>query len=177
MRRAIDFLIELMQFCGVGVAFIGVVIAVVRMTLASLTGDGSKRVTTIRLDLARTVLTGIDLLLASATLQAAIVVREANFIRLAAVAGIRIALSLLISFEVAFQADTALEHAGDPRSRTAPPWGNAVRRHLRTAAARRPDARTKTRARPRHLRPTTRSAAAERQAQNIWADRARLGRD
>jgi uncharacterized membrane protein len=70
MGRATDTIIQLIQFAGVTVAFAGVVVAVVRTAGASLAGDRSRRFTEIRLDLARTVLLGLDLLLASAVLEA-----------------------------------------------------------------------------------------------------------
>jgi len=111
MSRYVDFLIQLMQFAGVAVAAIAVLVAVVRTGLASLAGERSRQMTTISLDLARTVLIGLDLLLVSAALEAAIYAREPDFVRLGTVAGLRIALTLLVSFELAFRAD------GDPGRR------------------------------------------------------------
>ena len=60
MGRYVDFLIQLMQFAGVAVAAIAVLVAVVRTGLASLAGERSRQMTTISLDLARTVLIGLD---------------------------------------------------------------------------------------------------------------------
>ena len=67
-------------------ALSGTVVAVVRTGLASLAGERSRQMTTISLDLARTVLIGLDLLLVSAALEAAIYAREPDFVRLGTVA-------------------------------------------------------------------------------------------
>ena len=151
MRRAVDQLIELIHFAGVAVAFVGVVVTVVRAAVASLSGSRSRRISAIGLDLARTVLVGIDLLLVGAILEVAIAVDEVSFTRLATVAGLRIGLTLLIAFEDAFRADSA-ERVGGPR-----PWSRALGRARET--------RTPTR------------VVAERPDENLWPDRARLGRD
>ena len=152
MREAVDQLIELIQFAGVAVAFVGVVVTVVRAAMVSVSSGGrSQRLTTIGLDLARTVLVGIDLLLVAAILEVAIAVDEVSFTRLATVAGLRIGLTLLIAFEDAFRADTA-ERPGGPR-----PWSKAL-------------------GRAREVR-TPNRVVAERPADNLWPDRARLGRE
>jgi len=150
MRRDVDFLIQFIQFAGVVVAAAAVLVAVVRVAVASLAGDRSRRMTTISLDLARTVLIGLDLLLVSAALDAAISVQRASFIRLGTVAGLRVALTLLVSFELAFRTDTASD-PGESR------WPRPLRR-------------------PAPARPATRLVAADRAAENLWPDRARLGR-
>jgi hypothetical protein len=153
MRRAVDQLIELIRFAGVAVAFVGVVVTVVRAALASVAGDRRRRITEIGLDLARIVLVAIDLLLVSAILEVALAANEVTFTRLATVAGLRVGLTLLIAFEDAFRADTAGHPAGRSGS-----WG--------TALGRRRDPRSGGRLMP-----------AERPAENVWPDRARLGRD
>ena len=90
------------------------------------------------------------LLLVSAALDAAISVQRASFIRLGTVAGLRVALTLLVSFELAFRTDTASD-PGESR------WPRPLRR-------------------PAPARPATRLVAADRAAENLWPDRARLGR-
>jgi uncharacterized membrane protein len=153
MRRVVDQLIELIQFAGVGVAFVGVVVTVVRAAFASLSGDRSRRTTDIGLDLARIVLVGIDLLLVAAILEVAMSANELTFRNLATVAGLRIGLTLLIAFEDAYRADT-----GGSRLGTARAWSRGL-------------------GRPRDRRTVSRLAPSERPAENVWADRARLGRD
>src|SRR5918999_6043991 len=107
MRRAVDQLIELIQFAGVAVAFVGVVVTVVRAAMASLAAGRKSRITDIGLDLARTVLVALDLLLVAAILAVAMAANEMTFTRLATVAGLRIGLTLLIAFEDAYRIDTA----------------------------------------------------------------------
>jgi uncharacterized membrane protein len=153
MEQAVDRLIELIRFAGVAVAFVGVVVTVVRAAVASLSSGRSRRITDIGLDLARIVLVAIDLMLVSAILEVAIVANEATLTRLGTVAALRIGLTLLLAFEDAYRADT-LDTAAPGRSRSWP--GIPRRRDPRTAA---------------------RLVPAERPAQNVWADRARLGRD
>jgi uncharacterized membrane protein len=148
MARAVDQLIELIRFAGVAVAFVGVVVTVVRAALASLSSGRSRRITDIGLDLARIVLVAIDLMLVSAILEVAIVANEMTLTRLGTVAGLRIGLTLLLAFEDAYRADTA---------RTPARGGT----HSSPGIPRRRDAR---------LMP------AERPPENVWADRARLGR-
>jgi uncharacterized membrane protein len=152
MEQAVDRLIELIRFAGVAVAFVGVVVTVVRAALASLSSGRSRRITDIGLDLARIVLVAIDLMLVSAILEVAIVANEATLTRLGTVAALRIGLTLLLAFEDAYRADTAGTPAPRPRS-----WPGIPRRRDPRSAAR--------------LMP------AERPAENVWADRARLGRD
>jgi len=184
MRQSAESLIELIEFAGVAVAFLGVVVAVVRAAMASLVGDRSRRMTTISLDLARTVLIGLDLLLVSAALDVAVTVTRPDFTRLATVAGLRIGLTLLVSFELAFRAGTGQDGGADLRARSAPPWEMALRRRLGAGTfgagspRRRPDtaARPRNRARPAQPRPRTRPAGAERPVENLWPERARLGR-
>jgi hypothetical protein len=125
MRRAVDQLIELIQFAGVAVAFVGVVVTVVRAAMASLASGRRNRITDIGFDLAR----------------------------LATVAGLRIGLTLLIAFEDAYRTDTA----GRPGS-AARPWAGGL-------------------GRARDPRPNPSVVAADRPAENLWPDRARLGRD
>jgi uncharacterized membrane protein len=180
MGRYVDFLIELIRFAGVVVAAAAVCVAVVRAGLASLAGERSQRMTSISLDLARTFLIGLDLLLVAAALDAAIYVDRADFVRLATVAGLRIALTLLVSFELAFRADTAPGTAAgalERRRRAAPPWETAIRRRFRSPSTRRADGHPSTSARPRHARPGARVVAADRAVDNVWVDRARLGRE
>ena len=180
MSRYVDFLIQLMQFAGVAVAAIAVLVAVVRTGLASLAGERSRQMTTISLDLARTVLIGLDLLLVSAALEAAIYAREPDFVRLGTVAGLRIALTLLVSFELAFRADTGPTAIPgvERRRRAAPPWETALRRRFRSPSTRRADGHpSSSRARPRPARAGTRVVAADRPVDSLWVDRARLGRD
>src|SRR5688572_10619908 len=117
MRRAVDQLIVLIQFAGVAVAFVGVVVTVVRAAMASLAAGRRTRITDIGLDLARTVLVALDLLLVAAILEVAMAVNEVTFTRLATVAGLRIGLTLLIVFEDTYRTDTA----GRPGS-AARPW-------------------------------------------------------
>lgn len=153
MRRAVDQLIELIRFAGVAVAFVGVVVTVVRAALATLSTGRSKRMTEVGLDLARIVLVAIDLMLVSAILEVAINANEVTFTRLATVAGLRIGLTLLLAFEDAYRADTARDVSRGPvRS-----WPGVPRRR---------DSRSGARLMP-----------AERPAENVWPDRARLGRD
>jgi hypothetical protein len=153
MRRAVDQLIELIQFAGVAVAFVGVVVTVVRAAMASLASGRRNRITDIGFDLARTVLVALDLLLVAAILEVAIVVNEVTLTRLATVAGLRIGLTLLIAFEDAYRTDTA----GRPGS-AARPWAGGL-------------------GRARDPRPNPSVVAADRPAENLWPDRARLGRD
>lgn len=153
MRRAVDHLIELIQFAGVAVAFVGVVVTVVRAALASVAGGRSTKITDIGLDLARTVLVALDLLLVGAILEVAMVVDEVTLTRLATVAGLRIGLTLLIAFEEAYRTDTA-----DSRGSVGRQWAKGL-------------------GRARDTRPTTSVVGADRRAENVWADRARLGRD
>jgi len=159
MRRAVDQLIELIQFAGVAVAFVGVLVTVVRAAVTSLSGNRS-RITDVGLDLARIVLVGIDLMLVSAILQVAVAVDEVSFTRLGTILGLRIGLTLLIAFEDAFRADTLKGSARDTWTRKALGWGP------RPATAER---RPATAARP--------PATSERLTGNVWTDRARLGRD
>jgi hypothetical protein len=98
------------------------------------------------------VLVAIDLMLVSAILEVAITANEATFTRLATVAGLRIGLTLLLAFEDAYRADTAGETARSG-SRS---WPGMPRKR---------DSRTSARLMP-----------AERPADNVWPDRARLGR-
>lgn len=157
MREAVDQLIELIRFAGVVVAFVGVVVTVVRAAIASLAAGRSRRITDAGLDLARIVLVAIDLMLVSAILEVAMVANEVTFTRLAVVAGLRIGLTLLLAFEDAFRADTA--DGGGGAARTGRSWPGMPRRR---------DPRT---ANQNPLLP------AERPAENVWPDRARLGRD
>jgi hypothetical protein len=152
MRRAVDQLIELIQFAGVAVAFVGVVVTVVRAALASLAAGRRTRITDIGLDLARTVLVALDLLLVGAILEVALAVNEVNFTRLATVAGLRVGLTLLIAFEEAYRTDTANRPGSVAR-----PWARGL-------------------GRARDPRPPS-VVAADRPAENVWPDRARLGRD
>ena len=152
MRRAVDQLIELIRFAGVAVAFVGVVVTVVRAAVASLASGRSRRFTEVGLDLARIVLVAIDLMLVSAILDVAINANEVTFTRLATVAGLRIGLTLLLAFEDAYRADTARDVGRGVRS-----WPGVPRRR---------DPRTSGRLVP-----------AERPVENVWPDRARLGRD
>lgn len=153
MRRAADQLIELIQFAGVAVAFVGVAVTVVRAALASLAAGRSTRITDIGLDLARIVLVALDLLLVGAILEVAMAVDEVTLTRLATVAGLRIGLTLLIAFEDAYRTDTA-----ESRSSVGRQW-------------------TKGLGRARDTRRTTSVVEADQRAENVWADRARLGRD
>jgi hypothetical protein len=154
VRRAVDQLIELIQFAGVAVAFVGVVVTVVRAAMASLAAGRRSRITDIGLDLARTVLIALDLLLVGAILEVAMAVNEVTFTRLATVAGLRVGLTLLIVFEDTYRTDTA----GRPASGARPSW-------------------TKGLGRARDPRPGPSVVAADRPAENLWPDRARLGRD
>lgn len=159
MRRAVDQLIEVIQFAGVAVAFVGVVVTVVRAAVTSLSGNRS-RITDVGLDLARIVLVGIDLMLVSAILQVAVAVDEVSFTRLGTVLGLRIGLTLLIAFEDAFRADNLKSSAGSTWTRKALGWGpRPAPSERRPAVAARPP------------------ATAERLTGNVWSDRARLGRD
>lgn len=153
MRRAVDQLIELIQFAGVAVAFVGVVVTVVRAGLASLTGGRSTRITDIGLDLARTVLVALDLLLVGAILQVAMAVNEVTLTRLATVAGLRIGLTLLVAFEDAYRTDTTGRRGSIGRH-----WAKGL-------------------GRARDPRQTTSVVGPDQRAENVWADRARLGRD
>lgn len=153
MRRVVDQLIELIEFAGVAVAFVGVVVTVVRAALASLAGGRSTRITDIGLDLARIVLVALDLLLVGAILQVAMAVDEVTLTRLATVAGLRIGLTLLIAFEDAYRTDTA-----EGRGSASRHWAKGL-------------------GRARDARQTTAVVEAEQRAENVWADRARLGRD
>jgi hypothetical protein len=152
MRRAVDQLIELIQFAGVAVAFVGVVVTVVRAAMASLAGGRSTRITDIGLDLARTVLVALDLLLVGAILEVAMIVDEVTLTRLATVAGLRIGLTLLIAFEDAYRTD-----AGGSRGSVGRQWAKGLGR------ARDPGKATSV-------------VGADQRAENVWADRARLGR-
>jgi len=179
MRRSVDFIIEAIQFAGVAVALVGVVVAVVRAALASLTAARRKRVTDIGLDLGRFVLMALDLMLVSAILEVAVSVREPSFTRLATVAALRVALTILLSFEVAYQADTGGD-GGQARSRSAPRWEAALRRQFGVRPAGRSDDRPWTRSVTpvRHRRAVARPAVADQHAgENVWRDRARLGRE
>jgi uncharacterized membrane protein len=180
MRRAVDFIVQLTQFAGVAVAFAGVVVAVVRTAVASLAGDRSQRFSGIRLDLARTVLLGIDVLLASAVLEVAVTVQEVSYNRLATVAALRIILSVLIAVELRYQADiNGADMPAGSTWRAVSPWTGSLRREAPAAPGRRADAhrRPATRVRPRHRRLDARLVSAEPPAENLWPDRARLGRD
>lgn len=106
MRRAADQLIELIHFAGVAVAFVGVVVTVVRAAMASLAGGRSTRITDIGLDLAHTVLVALDLLLVGAILEVAVAVNDVTLTRLATIAGLRVGLTLLIAFEEAYRTDS-----------------------------------------------------------------------
>jgi hypothetical protein len=153
MRRAVDQLTELIQFAGVAVAFVGVVVTVVRAALAALAVGRRSRLPEIGLDLARTVLIALDLLLVAAILEVAMAVNEVTFTRLATVAGLRIGLTLLIGFEEAYRSDTAGRAGGAAR-----PWPKGL-------------------GRARDTRSGPSVVGADRPAENVWADRARLGRD
>ena len=159
MREAVDQLIELIRFAGVVVAFVGVVVTVVRAAIGSLVAGPSRRITEAGLDLARIVLVAIDLMLVSAILEVAIHANEVTFTRLAVVAGLRVGLTLLLAFEDAFRADTAEVGAGAVAGRSGRSWpGVPRRRDPRTAGG-------------------GGVLPAERPAENVWPDRARLGRD
>jgi uncharacterized membrane protein len=179
MRRTIESIVEMIQFAGVAVAFAGVVVAVVRTGVASLAGDRGERVMTIRFDLARTVLLGIDLILASAILAAAVDPRKPNFQRLGTVAAIWVVLSVLVAFEESFRAASGDGRPATARSRTAPALEAAVRRHFRPAGAHPPEPRPwpKTRARPRHAGGGAAPTDDQPPVENLWPARARLGRD
>jgi uncharacterized membrane protein len=179
MARYVDFLIQLIRLAGVTVAAVAVLVAVLRAGLASLAGERSRMMTTISLDLARTVLIGLDLLLVAAALDAAIYVDQPDFVRLVTVAVLRIALTLLVSFELAFRTDTApgALSGAERRRRAAPPWETAIRRRFRSPSTRRADGHPSSTARPRHARAGTRVVSADQPVENLWADRARLGRD
>jgi uncharacterized membrane protein len=179
MRRSIDFIIEAIQFAGVAVALVGVVVAVVRAALASLAPARRKRLSDIALDLGRFVLMALDLMLVSAILEVAVSVRETSFTRLATVAALRVALTILLSFEVAYQADTNAA-GGQARSRSGPRWEAALRRQFGVRPAGRSDDRPWTRSAThfRRRRADARPAMANEQpGENVWPDRARLGRD
>jgi hypothetical protein len=154
MRRAVDQLIELIQFAGVAVAFVGVAVTVVRAALATLAGGRPSRMTDIGLDLARIVLVAIDLMLVAAILEVAMAANEITLTRLATVAGLRIGLTLLIAFEDTYRTDTADWRGGAGR----PSW-------------------TKGLGRARDPRPGPSVVGSDRPVENVWADRARLGRD
>ena len=189
MRRSAESLIELIQFGGVAVAFVAVAVAVGRVAVASLGGDRSRRMVTISLDLARSVLVGVDLLLVAAALEVAVSTGRPDFARLATVVGLRIGLSLLVAFDVAFRTGTGQEEApsrAPALSGVAPPWEAALRRclremprRLRKVPRRRPDARpaSHTRARPPQPRLAARPSEPDRPDENLWPARARLGRD
>jgi len=148
MRHAVDQLIQLIQFAGVAVAFVGVVVTVIRAGMASLAAGRRNRITDIGLDLARIVLVGLDLLLVAAILQVAMLANQITVTQLATVAALRIGLTLLISFEDAYRTDTAgggRRQGLDLRGG----WPNGL-------------------GRARDPRPVP---------ENVWADRARLGRD
>src|SRR2546421_10004342 len=115
MARVVEQLIELIQFAGVAVAFVGVVVTVVRAAMSSLAVGRSTRMTDVGLDLARIVLVALDLLLVAAILQVAMAANELTFTRLATVAGLRIGLTLLVSFEDAYRTDTAGRPGGPGR--------------------------------------------------------------
>ena len=135
--------------------------------------------TDIGLDLGRFVLMALDLMLVSAILEVAVSVREPSFTRLATVAALRVALTILLSFEVAYQADTGGD-GGQARSRSAPRWEAALRRQFGVRPAGRSDDRPWTRSVTpvRHRRAEARPAVADQHAgENVWRDRARLGRD
>ena len=149
MRDAVDQLIEWIRFAGVAVAFVGVVVTVVRAAAVSVAPGRSRRITDVGLDLARIVLVAIDLMLVSAILEVAIVANEVTLTRLGVVAGLRVGLTLLLTFEDAYRSDTS----GDVRRRS---WTGAIRPRA---------------PRPEPLRP------AEPPGENVWADRARLGRE
>ena len=153
MRRAVDQLIDLIEFAGVAVAFVGVVVTVVRAAIASLAAGRRAKIADIGLELARIVLVALDLLLVAAILDVAMVANELTFTRLATVAGLRIGLTLLVGFEEAYRTDTADRLAGGTR----PSWPRGLGR-----------------ARPR---PASRVVASDRPGENVWPDRARLGRD
>jgi hypothetical protein len=154
MRRSVDQVIELIRFAGVAVAFVGVVVTVVRAAWVSLTAAGRQRIADVGLDLARTVLIGIDLLLVSAVLEVAVSVGRPDFTHLATVVGLRIGLTLLIAFEDAFRADSAERLRGRAGSWSWP----------------------KSLGRPWDRRPVG-PPPAEPPVENVWPDRARLGRD
>jgi uncharacterized membrane protein len=155
MRRAVDILVDLIQFAGVAVIFAGVAVAVGRATVATLTGRLSQGTAPIRLDLARTAVFGLDLLLVSSALEVAVWAREASFRQLAAVVFIRLLVSLLIA-----------EHQ-EPRDE--PVTGKRpTRRRARPVAGRFSTSVSSPRRKPARPQP--------RPASNLWPDRARLGR-
>ena len=153
MHRAVDQLIEWIQFAGVAMAFVGVVVTVVRAALASLAGGRRTRITDVGLDLARTVLVALDLLLVAAILEVAMAANEVTFTRLATVAGLRIGLTMLIVFEDTYRTDTA-----ERRNLTDRSWPKGLGR-----------------ARDTRAKPSV--VGDDSPAENVWADRARLGRD
>jgi uncharacterized membrane protein len=157
MRRAVDSIVQMIQFAGVVVAFAGVVVAVVRTGVANVARDRGERVMSIRFDLARTVLLAIDLIFASAILAAAVDPRQPNFQTLGTVAAIWVVLTVLVAFEENFRAAAGGRRLEAPRSTTAPAVESAVRRHFRSAGAHPPEPRPRV--------------------ENLWPARARLGRD
>jgi uncharacterized membrane protein len=155
MRRAVDQIIELIQFAGVAVAFVGVVVTVVRAGAASIAGGRRARINDIGLDLARIILVALDLMLVAAILAVAMVANELTFTRLATIAGLRIGLTLLVSFEDAYRTDTGDRFGGLVRGG----WPKRL-------------------GRARDVRSAPRVVAGDRPvAENVWPDRARLGRD
>ena len=154
MHRAVDQLIELIQFAGVAVAFVGVVVTVVRVALASLSAGRGSRITDVGLDLARIVLVALDLLLVAAILEVAMAANDATLTRLGTVAGLRIGLTLLLVFEDTYRTDTA----GRPGSNRYPAWPRGL-------------------GRARDPRSNPSVVSSDRRAENVWPDRARLGRD
>jgi uncharacterized membrane protein len=157
MRRAVDSIVQMIQFAGVVVAFAGVVVAVVRTGVASVAGDRGERIMSIRFDLARTVLLGIDLIFASAILEATLDPRQPNFQRLGTVAAIWFVLTVLVAFEESFRAAAGDRRPGATRATATPALKSAVRRHFRPAGAHPPGPRPSV--------------------ENLWPARARLGRD
>ena len=99
------------------------------------------------------MLVALDLLLVGVILEVAVAVDEVTLTRLATVAGLRIGLTLLIAFEDAYRTDTAGSRGSISR-----PWAKGL-------------------GRARDVRQTTSVVGADQRAENVWADRARLGRD
>jgi hypothetical protein len=84
-----------------------------------------------------------------------------------------------VSFELAFRADTGpgTVAGAERRRRAAPPWETAIRRRFRSPSTGRADGHPSSGVRPRHARAGTRVVAGDRPVDDVWVDRARLGRD
>ncbi len=124
LRSYVDTLVRLVEGAGATVILIGAVLAVVQFVRALPKRDPTAFVP-IRLSLGRFLVLGLEFQLASDVLRTAIAPSYDELGKLAAVAGIRTALNLVLAHEIARERRIVREGSGEPSPRTPdPPSGH-----------------------------------------------------